>query len=879
MIGRKFLHYEITEKLGEGGMGVVYLAHDNKLDREVAIKLLPSQVAGNSDERKRFEIEAKAAAGLNHPNIATIYAIENADEDIFIVMEYIDGQELKQLLTSIKNPLSLEKCIDIISQIADGLQAAHEKGIVHRDIKSSNIMITGKGKVKIMDFGLAKIHGAAELTREHSTIGTASYMSPEQVSGGEIDHRSDLWSLGVIFYEMLTGQLPFKGDYEQAVLYAILNEKPRPFPEHLTEIPQRIQEIITKLLQKDPEMRYQDLNQLKEDFKDTESRNQSSLEDSGVNGSTKKPVKSRSPMLIGISVAALVAIATIIFIFFSKGSFDSVETKTERKMIVVLPFENLGEPEDEYFAAGITEEITSRLAAVKSLGVISRNSALQYATTNKTTKVIGEELGVNFVLEGTIRWAKGSGGQNRVRITPQLIRISDDTHLWSNVYDHVLDDIFEVQSDIAKKVVDQLGITLMDPEKEDVAIKPTENLQAYDYFLRGNTYFRRSYLEEDFQIALDMYQKAVELDENFAIAWAQLGESHAAMYWFHYDHNQERLNQAKQAIDRALEIEPDLPEAHRSLGYYYYWGHLDYKRALEHFYYTLNYRPNDSRLYLAIGAVHRRQGDMISAIEAMKQAMELDPRFSEYAFNIAQTYELLRDFKNAEFFYKKAIEISPDWGELYNNLAFMYMSRDGNVKKASEFLSGISPAYLPRVQSQIIDVNVLIAQYEGRLKDALELAQNLDDNQIDNQFFFIPKPMIFAEIYHGMGQKDKERQNYIQAGDILKEKIIVQPEDSRLYSSLGIVYAGLGEKDKAIANGKKAVELLPVSKEAWRGTARLEDLAMIYALTGDYELALNQIEFLLSHPAQFTVNRLKLDPVWKPLFKLPRFKEIINKYQ
>jgi len=871
MIGKTILHYKIIEKLGAGGMGVVYKAEDTKLDRVVAIKFLPPHIAANKDERQRFKIEAKAAAALNHSNIGHIYAIEETENEMFIVMEYIDGKELKDLVGAYSiTPLPVDDVLNYTVQIAEGLRTAHNKGIVHRDIKSANIMLTNEGQIKIMDFGLAKVRGGVQVTKVGTTLGTAAYMSPEQTRGEEVDQRSDIWSMGVVLFEMLTGKLPFAGEYEQAVTYSILNENP-----DLSAIPNELQPILRKALAKDPANRYHQIDELLTDLRILKGETSSQTTSSRIVTPVEKnkPISKRN-IFFAAAAVAIILIISFYFIFFNRSSTES--TSSQRKMMVVLPFQNLGPAEQEYFADGITGEITSRLSGISGLGVIARSSAMQYKNTSKTLREIGEELGVDYVLEGTIQWEETADGSRRVRINPELIKIADETQVWSQPYEEDFSSVFKLQSDIATKVADAMDVTLVQSEKKSLQSKLTNNSEAYDYYLRGMDYISDTYDQNKYSIAEQLFQKAVELDPNFAAAFAALANYNLDMYWFHFDHTKARIEKAKENVDRAMQLDPTLSVVHEAMGWYHYHGKLDYEPALREFKEAIKLQPNNTFAYIGIASVLRRQGEMDQAVEYFKKAAEIDPRTPTTPQNIAETYVLLRDYDQAEVYADRSISLAPDNYSVYPTKMDLYVLKDGNIVKARQT---IEEAFEKKMELQSPVFNHRLSKveiFEGKYEKALQDISGA--GPLDDQFQYIPEELVTARIYGLLNNYEMEQKYYDAARKILEAKIQEQPEDSRFHTSLGIAYAGLGRKEDALREGEKGVELLPMSKEAWRGSFRVWDLAKIYTMVGDHDAAIDLLEKLLANPSEISAALLKIDPTWDPLRKNPKFQQLIQKY-
>jgi len=867
MIGKAISHYRILEELGRGGMGVVYKAQDTKLDRTVALKFLPPALTADPDAKARFVHEAKSAAALSHPHISHVYEIDEADGQMFIAIEYIEGRTLKDEIGS--GPLKMARAMNIAIQVAQGLQEAHEKGIVHRDIKPANIMITPKGQAKIMDFGLAKAHGQTVLTKAETTLGTFAYMSPEQARGEDVDSRTDVWSLGAVLYEMVTGRRPFEGDYEQAVIYAILNQDPEPVTGLRTGVPLELERIIHKCLRKDAGQRYQGVADLVTDLRQVRS----DLTTTRTVVSRNAPPAGRV-RLMRWSWMAVVALLIILAALIVPRYLSSPEEpgSDERKMLVVLPFENLGPPEDEYFAAGMTEEITSRLAVVSGLGVISRTSAVQYDRKGKSLRQIGEDLGVDYVLEGTVRWNRGATG-SRVRVTPQLIRVADDTHLWAETYDRVLENIFAVQSDIAERIIQQLGVTMLQRERDALVAKPTDNLLAYQAYLRGlNQLSHAGSLEDRWRSAETLLQQAVDLDSTFALAWAKLAEVHSEFYFWGFDKSHERLEKTRRAAERSLELQPDLPEGHMALGGYYYTCFFDYDRALKEYAIAAEGMPNHPRLLEGIAYIWRRQGLWKEAIGHLEEAARLDPASFWLPMQLGITYGLIRQYAEAERYFDRSLSLDPEQGASYVMEARNVWMWTGDLKKSRAVLEASPLQTNPKTLTQIF----LQCMYERDYQEALNVLSRIPEEITSWANEISHRALLQAYAYQAMGEMERAQDSYETAALAMAEYLREHPEDGSAHGALGIAYAGLGRRDDAIREARKGMDLL--SNDALRLTEREWDLVRIFILLGEHDLALDHIEHLLSVPSGYSVPLLKITPTVDPLREHPRFKKLLEEY-
>ncbi len=862
LVGQKIGSFEIVEIIGRGGMGVVYLAHDTKLKRSVAIKSIPVELRTSLAAQTRFQREAKLLASLNHPNIAVIHEIIEQEEGTsYLVLEYVPGQTLAQRIA--QKPLKLEEALSIGQQVAEAVSAAHDKGVIHRDLKPGNIKVTPDGRVKVLDFGLAKTVAGEALERPTTVtlpgrvIGTPAYMSPEQARGNPTDKRSDIWSFGCLLYEMLTGRIPFEGETVSDTLANILQTEPdwQALPQ---STPEKVRSLLRRCLEKNPHRRLRDIGDAAIEIRETTNMSAKSV-----------PTKSRKvAMIIG---AATIIVLTVIAVRIIPQK--QVQSSSKEIRLVVLPFENQDSAEEEYFADGITDEITARLACIHGLAVISRQSAMQYKKREKNARQIADELGVDYILEGTIQRERPSDLNSRVKIRPQLIRAADDVHVWADIYENDMSEVFQLQSDVAERVAQALDITLLEPERRALASKPTQNMEAYEYYLRGNDYFQRSGLENDWRIAIGMYEKAVELDPAFALAYAQLSRANARLY-YHYERSEERLTMAKKAVDRAFQLNPDLPEAYLALGEYYYRSNLNFDRALEQFAIAGKSQPNNSELLSNIGFVQRRQGKFEQALNNLQRACELDPLSSPLARAVGTTYVWLRKYPEAERYYNRAISLSPDWPELYSQKAWLYVLWDRSTKRARAVLKDAAEN-LKLTEKSFINTLVRLDVFDGNYQEALDRLSLISED-VERGTIFIPNAARHARIYDFMNNDELAKKYYDEARIILEAKVQQHQEDDRFRSFLGIAYAGLGREEDAIREGKKGVELLPVSEDAFSGPSRVEDLAQIYVMVGKFDAAIDQLEYLLSIPGELSIPLLQLDPAWDPLRNHPRFQKLLE---
>jgi TolB-like protein len=596
-------------------------------------------------------------------------------------------------------------------------------------------------------------------------------------------------------------------------------------------------------------------------------------QDRGISREVSKP-KPESPKKLNskiIIASLLVLVLLALGYFFIPKLFknsDSVE-----KTIAVLPFRNLSNDTTQLpFCDGFMEDILNNLQKVNSFTVRPRTSSYQYRDSKKSTTIIGKELNVNYLVGGSV----GHEGNN-LKIRVNLIDSKADKQLWSNDYPGEMNQLFSLPSEIAKEIASKLKAELTPEEIKKIEKRPTENPEANNYYLQGNYYYWKAGGTGDYSTAIELYEKAIGLDPGFALAYTQIAICLLEQYWNYQDHSENILHKCKQAIEKAFEIDPDLPDAHIALGIYYYHGYLKYPEALKEFELVLKYQPKNPDAIYWSACVHRRAGDWEMAKSDFEKALELNPGTADIADQAGLTFEFIRDYSKAEEFYNMSIMLHPDWVAGYVELSEMFLRWKGDTKKAREILGNATRNNKTSVSdSLIIETNYLIDIYEGKYEEALKDISLF--KVVQNQGYFRPKYLYNATIYGLMNKPESEHAYYDSARIFLEKRIIDFPDDQRLYSSLGIAYAGLGLDDKAISSGEKAVKLLPVSKEAWKGVYLVEDLALIYVMVGKYDDAIKQIKYLLSIPGFLSTKILEIDPRWAPLRNRPEFKKMMESY-
>jgi len=860
--------YRIVREVGSGGAATVYLAEDLKHHRQVAVKVLRPELAAalGSD---RFIREIEVAARLTHPHVLPLHDSGEADGFLYYVMPYIEGESLRQKIER-EGELPVAEAVRLLREVVDALAKSHAEGVVHRDIKPDNVLLSGRHAL-VTDFGVAKAvseaTGRHDITTAGIALGTPTYMAPEQAAAERhIDHRADIYAVGVLAYEMLTGQPPFTGATSQAILAAHVTEAPDPVTKRRPAVAAELNDFVMKCLEKKPADRWQTAEEM---LPRLEAMTTPS---GGVTPAGSAPVKRGGTIMWrwGATAAAIVVVAVSAVVVLSRN--DAEQIPANRRSVAVLPFANTsGEAENEAFTNGIHDEILTQLSRITDLKVIARTSVLEYEGTEKSLREIGEELGVGTLLEGGVQRAGES-----VRINVSLVDAATGELIWSHGYDAQLsvENIFAIQAEIAEQIAAALDATLTPAVQARIAATPTEDLEAYEAYLRGTDYFRRGYEEPDLRIAAQLFERATGLDPEFALAWAKLSEVHGQLWWFHYDRSNERILAAERGAFEALRLAPDDPSTHIALGRYYY-RRLDFERALEEFQITRSLGPASSELLAAMAYVQRRQGLIEEAADNLKQAAELDPRYAVLVSETGDTYARLRDEEQAKHYYDRAIALSPDFREPhYGKARRLQLRLQGDAAMARQTIEAARGFGARDPNFDFILVQA--AMIEGQYQDALGLLSRQEIDAFETQHFYVPIPLAVAQVHGLLGGESGAQRSFESARRVLEHLVAESPDDPRLYSSLGLAYAGLGMSTEAVRTGEQAIDLMPMSSDFFRGFYRLEDLAHIYAMVGEHDKALDQIEYLLSVHGDLTGRYLAADPTWGSLREHPRFRALVR---
>jgi eukaryotic-like serine/threonine-protein kinase len=858
-------------------MGEVYRARDSKLDRDVAIKVLPSELTSDSDALARFEREAKAVAALSHPNILAIYDFGTQDGVSFAVMELLEGETLRGKLD--EGVLSQHQAVDYALQIVKGLSAAHGKGIVHRDLKPENVFVTKDGHLKILDFGLAKrVEKPNEQTSAPTgsgrtapgmVMGTVGYMSPEQVRGLPLDHRSDIFSFGAILYELLSGRKAFKRDTSNDTMAAILRDEPPELTQSGRNISPALDHIVRHCLEKDRENRFQTAKDVA--FALSEASSPTTAAISGVHVPTVGPVNRRRTKM-AIAALAVIVLAAAAVLLWKRPKSDATAAGGVKR-VAVLPFENLGGAEDDYFADGIADQIRGKLTAIPGIEVIARASSTPYKKTTKTPQEISRELGARYLLTATVRWQKASGA-NRVQVSPELVEVKETgapASRWQQPFDASLTDVFQVQSDIATKVAQSLGIALGAGEEKRLSEKPTENLAAYDAFLKGEEASSGMGVSDPpiLRKALGFYDQAVALDPNFAQAWARVSSATSALYG-NTTPSPELAQRAREAAEKAVALAPGRPEGYRALGDYQRLIAVQMTLALEQYEKARHLAPGSAELLASSALAEQSLGHWEATLEHLKLAERLDPRSVLALRRLGQTLFFLRRYPEARTIFDRGLALVPSNTYMLEFKAMTFLA-EGDLAGARAVIKSAA---------KNIESTALVAW----IANYWDLVWVLDEGQRELLLRLTPSAfdedrgiwgICLAQAYALKGDQANVQVQAEEARKAFEDQLRKSPEDATRRIVLGLSFAYLNRKEEAIREGLRGVALTPVSKDAYIGPYYQHQLVRIYMLTGEPEKALDQLEPLLKIPYYLSPGWLKIDPNFDPLRNNPRFQKLL----
>jgi len=894
----RFEHYTVLQnpegkpfELGRGAMGVTYKAFDVHLQRPAALKIINSKLFGNESARHRFIREARSAASVRHQNVASVFHIGQSGGNYYYAMEFVEGESLEKLIQR-SGCLETDLALDIVEQVAFGLAAIQEQHLVHRDIKPSNIMVSFQdGKLrsaKIIDLGLAK--GVAEentLSTVGAFVGTPAYASPEQFAGVATDIRSDLYSLGVTLWEMLSGKVPFSGSAAE-LMYQ--HQRAEPPIEKLRNVPVPVIALLQVLLAKDPNQRFQTpaqsqqaLTRAREAIASGSKLTVDELRSAGELVAPRSPkAKPRKRTIRWVVGSGLCVAAVAIAWFFLSGHLGlfnqrSTGAAPTEKSIAVLPFDNISPNKDDtFFADGVQDEILNNLAKIAQLKVICRTSVMQYrADAKRDLRQIAIALGVANVLEGTVR-----RDGNHVRVSTELVDARDGTAIWADSYDRDLTDIFAIQSEIAQAVASRLSTQLSPEERKDIEQKPTDNLEAYDLYLQAKQLLEANYWawtqrrgKEIYLKALSLLREATQKDQKFALAYCLVAKAHGVLYADGTDHTPERRALGDAAVNEALRLRPDLPEAHLAMAFHLYICYRDFERARVQIAIAAKNIPNNPDLLHLSALTDQVQGHWEKAIADLERAATLDPRNPDLLDTLARSYFSLRRYRDMERILDRLIELDPDQpshGLSKTDLAF---AEKADVKAARADCEAVPPSVKddPAVESYRVYYAICARDFAA----AEEILTESPNEEINFYGALVPRQIWSLWLEFILGNHPTIEQ-FGAVRERLYQKVEADPTDPYLLAALAKADVALGHSKEAIQEGRRAMEMLPISEDAVKGPDIATNFAFVCAWANQLDLAFEQLNILVKIPAgRLNYGDLKTYPGWDPLRNDPRFEKLL----
>jgi len=873
--------YTLERELGRGGMATVFLAQDLKHDRPVALKVLHRELA-NSLGPERFLREIKLAARLQHPHILTVLDSGETDGRLWFTMPFVEGKSLRDRLRR-ERQLPVDDALRIAREAAQALQYAHSHGVVHRDIKPENLLLTDDGNTLVADFGIARgLSGGGDdkLTETGVVVGTPAYMSPEQAAGErELDGRTDLYSLGVVLYEMLAGEPPHTGPTAQAMLVKRLSEPVPDVRRARASVPEAVEQALAKALAPVPADRFATAAEF--------ARALAAPAGVTMPSHVPRPASSTAPGLgaaapsgrrprrlplaaVTLGLGFLIGLG-VLFGWLRRHGGGEKTSEAGAKRLAVVPFENLGAPQDEYFADGVTDEIRGKLASLPGLQVTARGSSGQYKRTGKSPQEVGRELGVDYLLTGTVRWEKGAGG-SRVRVSPELIQVATGSSRWQQPFDAALSDVFQVQADIAGRVAQALDLALEAPTQKELAARPTNSLAAYDAYLKGEEAAQGVWGTNPGELhrAATYYEQAVALDSTFVAAWAQLSRvlSYANVIGTPSVKDAER---ARVAADRAVAFGPDRAEGRLARGDYLRNITHDNARAREEYTQGLSVAPNNPDLLTDAALAEQGLGRWDESVAQWKQVLALDPRSIATARWLAITLLWMRRYPEAMASSDQALALGPTHLQARSTRAMTYLAQ-GDLERARQVI---------RETPQEVDPTALVA-YIATYWDLYWL---LDDQQQALLLRLTPSAfdgdrgtwgIVMAETYALRGDPVRARAYADSSRRAFEAQLRETPDNAQRHVFLGLALAYLGRSAEGVREGERGVSLMPLSRQAFWGAYNQHQLARIYILVGQYDKALDRLEPLLKVPYYLSPGWLRIDPTFAPLRNNPRFKKLVE---